>query len=244
MKNFLIVEKNLYIKALTFIAVLSAVPSSNAVGNSTYVGADAMYSASTFQQDFGGNVISKKLIPGLNLFFGHMFNEHFGAEIGVDVYKRMKNTVTVETGSVLLGEMITTEPGAPANWISTKTSFSQRHPYAGIIAKANATNNNSVSLLAGVSLSHIKINYSAFDDQAHDLLNDEVVRNFSKTKIIPIIRATVEHKFNDKFGVRASLAWKNTSAFKLKSKENPSVGALIKAKDTFTFGIGATYYIF
>ncbi|MGD0466574.1 MAG: outer membrane beta-barrel protein [Gammaproteobacteria bacterium] len=240
MKKIPFIKKQLNVSVLAFVMGLS-VTSSAYANHSTYLGADAVYGSTKFKKDYGANIFSKKPAPGLNLFVGHMFNENFGAELGFEVYKKMKRTENqINEGTIVAGFAVP----IGMKWESYKTTLVQRHPYFGAIIKTNITDNNSVSLLVGASLSHIKAQYTIFNDGSGvHTVNGDTTRTFSKTKLIPIIRATLEHKFNKQFGVRTILSWKNTSAFKLKSQERPSSATLIKAKDTFNIGIGATYYI-
>ena len=242
MKKIPIIKKQLNASALAFITGLSIASCAYADTNhSTYLGADAVYSIMKFKQDFGGNIFSKKPAPGLNLFVGHMFNEHFGAEVGFEFYKKMKRTEDqIKEGTMVAGVPVL----EGFNWESYRTSLSQRHPYFGVIVKTNITDNNSVSLLTGAFLSNIKAQYIIFNDgsEEHSIYGD-TIRTFSKTKLVPMIRATLEHKFNNNIGIRTLLTWKNTSVFKVKSQESSSGNTQIKSKDTFNIGLGVTYYI-
>jgi hypothetical protein len=211
--------------------------------NHVYFGLDAMYSILKFSQDFGGNIISKKPAPGFNLFMGYMFNERFGIEAGFESYKKMKMTENkVSAGNYAAGVRISNNYGY---WELFKTVVSQVHSYCGVVINNNIFSNNNISLLAGMSLSHIKSQYIIYDSDGGGIKADgEIVRTFSKTKLIPIIKATIEHKFNDKFSVTAIASWKQTSLFKIKSKENPSSDTCIKPRDSFSFGFGVKYYVF
>lgn len=239
-----ILNKKKYSRIL-ICTLMGGIMCANANANySTYVGVDALCYKMRFKEDFGGNIISKKLAPGLNLFVGHMLNEYFGAEIGFESYKKMKNIKNnIPDGTTVAGVKI---DGNRINyWESYSSTVSQRHPYFGLLTKLNITNNYYISVLAGVSLSNIRARYTLFDDEGkHRILEGELVRNFSKTKAIPIVRVSVEHKFNDKVGIRGLLAWKKTSSFTIKSKENPDSKTCLKLKDSFNIGLGVSYYVF
>lgn len=243
-----ILEKRYYVNTFSFIVTLCATTYSYAKANDfTYFsGVDYLYSKTKFKEDFGGNIIFTKPISGLNVFVGRMFNEHFGAEIGLEFYRKMEKTVNrISSGVVVAGATVpNSEPGDPPYWESFKTTFSQRHPYIGIVIKTNLTENNILSLFSGASLSSIRIQYTIFDGADFSISPvPAMVRTFSKTKVIPMLRATIEHKCNNKLGIRALVGWKQTSLFKMKSQENNISNACIKAKDSFNFGVGAIYYI-
>jgi hypothetical protein len=239
MKKIPFIKKQLNVSVLAFVMGLS-VTSYAYANHSTYLGADAVYGSTKFKQDYGANIFPKKPAPGLNLFVGHMFNENFGAELGFEVYKKMKRTETIAPGNIVAGALIEPMPGL--TFISFDTTFKQRHPYLGAIAKTNIFgDNNFVSLMLGISVSNVKATFNPVATNAGPEENDP--RTFSKTKPIGIVRATAEHKFNDQFGLRISGTWKNTAKFKIKSQENSAAPTEVKLKNSFNFGIGATYYI-
>jgi hypothetical protein len=241
MKKIPFIKKQLNVSVLAFVMGLS-VTSYAYANHSTYLGADAVYGSTKFKQDYGANIFSKKPAPGLNLFVGHMFNENFGAELGFEVYKKMKRTETIAAGNTVAGVFLNPDPISGINSISYDTHFKQRHPYIGAIAKTNILgDNNFVSLMLGVSMSHIEAKYNKFATNTGPLSYSP--RTFSRTKPIGIIRATVEHKFNDHLSLRVLSTWKNTAKFKIKSQENSASSAEVKLKNSFNVGIGATYYI-
>ena len=243
------IEKKINASAFAFVAILSATAYSQvaqaaagatASTSSTYIGADAVYGKMKFREYYGDNIFSKKWIPGVNLFVGHMFNENWGAEIGYEVDKKMKRTEeTVAVGNTVAGTYL--DPASLIRFASYNTSFKQHHAYLGATAKTNIFgDNNFVSLMLGISLSHIQAKYNYFRDGFGAA---DMTRTFSKTKPITIIRASVEHKLDNNFGLRLSTTWKNTSRFRVKSEEKPSSAAEIKLKDTINLGFGISYYI-
>lgn len=238
-------EKNLYrcvcASIFTILIILqSHADSGNKISN--YIGIDILCSNMQFKEDFGSSIMSKKLSPGINLSIGYMFNQYIGTEIGFEFYKKMKRTANNVHGVVAGVNLSQYDVN---DWESYKTSISQRHPYIGIVIKHNINDNNMLSVLAGGSLSHIKAQSIMFDNRMQHIQPvGNRIRTFSKTKLIPIIKATVEHKFNDKFSVTAIASWKQTSLFKMKSIEKPSSDTCIKPRDSFGFGVGVKYYVF
>ena len=244
MKKISKLEKKLNASAFAFVVALAATSYSHAqaaTDTGPYVGLDAVYSNMKFKQDFGGNIFAKKAAPGLNLFVGHMFHENFGAELGIEFDKQMKKTAKVNAGNKVAGCLI--DPNL-LKFASYKTTVKQRHPYLGFIAKTNVLgDDNSVSLMVGVSLSHINAQYNYFESDL-GTIDPSITRTFTKTKPVGVVRAAFEHKFNDNFGLRALATWRNTSQFKIKAKEKgANKDTMIKLKDTFNVGIGAVYYI-
>lgn len=233
------------LKVCKFIFLFSCTFSSHAnINNFNYVGTDAIFSSTNFKKDFGANIISKKLTPGLNLFIGHMFNQNFGVEFGVEFYKKMNRTENlIGNGAIVLGEKLPVGP--PEYWESHKTSFNQKHMYIGIISKVHIAGNNFFSLLTGLSLSRMKFWHNVFDDSDGYIRRDgQIVGIFCKNSIVPIIRIALEHKFNDKMGARVLISWNNSNAFKkIKPITNKSAKPTIKPKDTYKFGVGLIYYI-
>lgn len=244
MKKISVVNKKLTFGSFAVAAILTASSFSSIAhanvntGTGNYVGIDAVYSSMKFKKDYGDNIFSKKMIPGINIFAGHMVNETFGAEIGYEVAKKMKRTETVNAGATVAGIFI--DPTG-ARFMSYNTFFKQHHAYLGAVAKKAIFNDNTlIGLMLGVSVSHIQARYNVFADNFGPR-ND--TRTFSKTKPISLVRASIEYKFTDKLGLRGLATWKNTSQFKIKSEENSSSNAEIKLKDTFNLGLGISYYM-
>ena len=226
-----------------FISLLSIASYSQAVSNdnfnpSNYLGLNAVCSSMKFKKDYGSNIFSNKMAPGLNFFVGHMFNDNWGAEIGYEVNKDMKRTETITSGNIVTGGFL--DP-LHVDWFSYKTLVEQHHLYLGGIAKSNFFDDkNFVSLMLGISSSDIKAKYNIFKSEAG---TEDTTRTFARNKLVPIIRVSVERKFNEKFGLQALVGWKNTSKFKLKSEENSISTQEVRLKDTFSFGVGFSYYI-
>jgi hypothetical protein len=100
--------------------------------------------------------------------------------------------------------------------------------------------NNSLNLMFGVSLSKLSAKYNVFQDGWGPR---DITVTFKKSKFIPIIKATFEHKLNSNFSVQALTVWKGMSAFKVKSKEDPNGSAEIRLKNSLGLGLGVTYNI-
>lgn len=237
MKKISTLEKKLNASAFAFVVAMAATSYSHAHtahhGHGAYVGLDAVYNWMGFKKDYGQNIF-KKQAPGVNVFAGYMFHENFGAELGFEWDKKVKKDVTIAPNQMILGQ----NNGTGQN-LSFKTTVKQSHPYLGLTAKTSIMGDNCfVSLMLGAALSNMKfeaVNYAIGGAVANN------VKTFSKTKLIPVVRASFEHKFTNTFGMRAFASWKNASQFKLKAKETSA--AELKLKDSFSVGLGVMYYI-
>lgn len=237
-------EQKFNASAIAIVAMLSTSPfylaQAQAAGSSSnYVGVDAIYSSMKFKKDYGDNIFNKKMIPGINVFAGHMFNENWGVEAGYEADKKMKtDNIRVNSGPMVAGNMVE----AGHLFLDYNTAFKQYHTYLGAIGKYNAFNNNNLfaSLMLGISMTHVNANLIILRNIVVTHIN--LTRSFTNTKLIPIIRATLEYKVTDQLGFRASTTWKKTSTFKMLAKEQPST-AIIKLKDTINIGAGVIYYI-
>lgn len=238
MKKISLLEKKLNVSAFAFVVAMAATSYSHAHGahhhgNGTYVGLDAVYNWMGFKQDYGQNIF-KKQAPGLNVFVGHMFHQNFGAELGFEWDKKVKKDVTIGANNIILGQN-----NGTGQSLSFRTKVKQSHPYLGLVAKTSIIGDHCfVSLMLGASLSNMKleaVNYAIGNAVANS------IKTFSKTKLIPVVKVSFEHKFTHQVGMRVLAAWKNTSQFKLKAKENSASEA--KLKDAFSVGLGVMYYI-
>ena len=150
-KTFTFLDRKLNTNTLMLAIALSTTCSySYANSNhSTYFGTDVVYNNTQFKENYGVNIFSKRPASGLNLFAGHMFGENFGAELGFEFYKRMQRTVNITAGNMVAGTLI----DSPLESILFHTTFKQRHPYLGAIAKTTFLgNNNFISLMFGISI--------------------------------------------------------------------------------------------
>lgn len=203
----------------------------------TYLGVDAVASKLKFEKDYGENIFSKKLAPGLNFFVGHMFHENFGAEVGFEIEKKMKRTTNVNSGTMVANRVVPNTSG----FESYKTDFKQYHTYLGVAAKANLVANIFASLMVGGVFSHVSAKFSIFDNGLHNV-SPSVDRSFSKTKLTFLVRGLVEQKFHDQFSVRALVSWKNTSTINMDAKEG-SYPFKVKTRNSFSPGLGITCYL-
>lgn len=207
------------------------------------LGIDIPLSRTNFKEDFGGNILPNKWAAGLNVFTNYMFNRYIGGELGVEMYKKMKHIEPyIPANTVVAGVRIPNYTGYSESY---KTTIRQEHFYMGLVSKYEITQNICCNLLLGASLAHIKAKKIIFEINhvRYGSLKMNNIRTFSKTIIIPIIKLSIENKFNNNFGVRFFFGWKQTSLFKIKSLENPNSPTCIKAKDALSFGVGAIYYI-
>jgi hypothetical protein len=229
-------QKKLNASAFAFVVALSATSYSHAHGNvagESYVGLDAVYNFMGFKSGYGDNMF-KKSAPGLNLFVGHMFHENFGAEAGFEYDKNVKRSNTAGPGSRVCGASIS------GNTISYDSKLKQSNPYVGLVGKYNVFDNTSVALMVGGSLSHVNAKYTITSNTLNIAGVNGTATTFSKTRLLPVVRGSVEHKVTDRFGLRALVTWRNTSAIKMTAKETNL--QQVKLKDTFSLGIGALYY--
>lgn len=227
------------IKQLSLAAITLSMVASSGVGyaitakGSTYMGVDIVYNSMKFKQDYGHNVLSKKAAPGLNLSVGHMFYNNFGAEVGFEIEKNMKRTARLNSGEKIGGQVF----GNPILYIIYNSTLRQHHAYIGAIYKHSIFNNTFVSLMLAGSLSHLSANYISIDSVPPGASG--ATKSFSKNKLIPLIKCSIEHKLTNSFGIKALLGWKNTSAIKMTARENNA--HTIKPKNTISMALGATY---
>lgn len=234
------IKINLLVSLLATTSYSQAIVA-NALNPSTSLGVNAVYSGMKFKKDYGSNIFSSKMAPGLNVFVRHMFNETWGAEIGYEMYKKMKRTGDVYAGSNLLGIFLNP---ALIDSYSYKASESHNHSYLGAIAKFNLLDDKNIfSVMLGVSSTNIKNKLHIFQSITGGVISEENIhRTFTKNKLVPIARVGFERKFTEKFGVHALIGWKNLSKFKIRTEETDS-DCKVRLKDNVNFGIGFNYYI-
>ena len=242
-----ILKKTLNTGILSFIMVLTATPCTYAdnVQEGAYVGLDGVYSKIRFKRGYGENIFSEKAAPGLNVSGGYMFNGNFGLEVGFEIEKKKRRIDTVFLREYVVGSYLDpNDPSAPDSQ-TYNTKIYQRHPYMGVKTKINITDNHGISLLAGVSVSHVKAEYNMFKRINNAGVSVPVnpgimFGTFSKTRFVPMVRVSIEHAFN-RVGFRVFSSWRNTATFTKIAKER--VNGKIRLKDTVNLGAGIMYYI-
>ncbi len=201
-------------------------------------GINAIYSKTGFKINYGENIFSTKPALGLNPFVRQMFNSNWGIEAGCETYKSLKKTITIQEGNIVMGVLIP----VGIRFVSYRTMIKHSHAYLGGIGKINfLEDKNSLNLMLGMSLSNLNARYQVFDSGLPGTV--PITHTFKQSKLIPIIKATFEHKLNSNFSVQALTVWKGMSAFKVKSKENPNAPIEIRLKNSLGLGLGITYNI-
>ncbi|MGD0466050.1 MAG: hypothetical protein ABSA84_05090 [Gammaproteobacteria bacterium] len=243
----LILNNKINTSVFAFIIAVSANSSSHATVNSTYIGADVIYTKTRFQSGFGDNVFSKKMAPGVNLFAGLMFNKYLGGEIGFEV-DDPNSDINYAAGSEAVFGIAS--KNAFLNYVLYKNKLNQNHGYFGITVKTALFNKNLISVLIGGSISNFRAKTNLIGENLNDALDEpywqpnDNVSIFNKTKLIPLAKITFEHKYNNNYSVKFYSSWKNTSKITIKSKDSPNNNPeIIKFKNTINIGVGFSYYI-
>lgn len=231
-------NKNLHASIFIFVLMSTVYyPSAQARGSfSKYIGFDGMYSSMKFRKDYGDNIFNHNAIPGINLFIGHMFNENWSIEAGYEAYKNMQRKNVV----VYAGQLVAGAPVAPGlGFECYNTQIKQQHTYVGGVGRYKLNSHIFGTFMLGISLSGIYAKFHIFDDGTPATVN--VIRNFNKIKLIPLIKLAANYKFSDNLGFRAITSWKKTSEFTIVAKQATSTSK-VKLKNTINVGIGTVYY--
>lgn len=230
-----------FINTLIFIVSLCVITNANA--GSTYFGIDALYSNTRLKKDFGGNVFSRRMAPGVNFSLGHMFNNNFGAEVGFEIDDRNSDVIYVPGNEAVFGIL---QNNPDLHYALYKSKVNQNYKYIGITT-TTTFNNNFISLLIAESLSSIKAKTNLLGEIIDDIFGDpefisrDNISIFNKNKLIPIIKISFGYKNNDYF-INLFSSWKNTSKINIKSQDSPdTMKEIIKFKNTCNFGIRLGY---
>jgi len=238
----LILNNKINTSVFAFIIAVSANSSSHATVNSTYIGADVIYTKTRFQSGFGDNVFSKKMAPGVNLFAGLMFNKYLGGEIGFEVDDPNSDINYAAGSEAVFG---VANNNASLIYSGYQAKINQNHLYFGLIAKTNIFDKNFFSILIGGSVSHIKARANLFGKYINffggEFIPTDAVYTFDKNKLIPIVKIKFGYKCNDNSNINLSSTWKKTSKINITSQE--SSGSMVKLKNSINVGLGFSYYI-
>ena len=199
-----------------------------------YLGTDLLLSKIRYKKDYGANIYNKDIVPGINIFAGNMFNHTYGIEIGYEINKPSKNKNVV----VQPGQMVAGLPLAGAINAEYDSKQQQKHFYVGGVIQNSLSSNWYCSLILGISIAKINSNHVLLTAAGVPI---GIYKNFSKTKLIPLIKLIPEYKLSNHISTRAMISWKNTARIKAESKEIPT--AKINLRNTFSVSLGFVYYV-
>ena len=206
-----------------------------------YVGLDVAKTNYTTQELYGSNTFAKNP-TAFNAFVGYNLPKNFSLEAGYES-RPTKTRQTVLTGGrdVWPGNVLVT-PGTTTYNIDAKTN--EQLPYMGLSASysPNRSPNTFFSALVGASLVKIKASYAITAIAGVPLtatLIDASRINFTKKKVAPVVKLSVNHIFSNNVGVRATGTWHRLNNFKINSNENSSYQ--IRPKNSLAFGLGVFY---
>jgi len=201
---------------------------------SPYVGVEIIQTNQDFKNTYGKGIFNKNP-QDYNFFAGFKFSKYFGSEIGYDFQpKRNKNATLTQGNGYVNG--LTIDPG---DTITTSSSVKGYHPYLGLfgeICQSWSLGNVKFQALIAASFSQIKANYTLVSENGTN--TNLPPYNYSKSRIIPMVKLSATNNFTKNFGLRLSLNYRNTSQFKILSQQNDGE---IRLKDTYGIGLGLVY---
>jgi hypothetical protein len=233
---------------LTYAVILLFANYSIAAG-STYIGIAGLYSHLRLPNSYGGNVFSRKMASGFNLSLGHMFNDNFGWEAGVEFNKRNNREVFINKEESVFG----VTPEDPLLVYSYyKSKINQTHLYGGILSKITILDTSFFSILIGGSLSNIKLKARLLGEQLiHPFSGIKAFYptyypySFNKRQILPIIQLAFGYQNKNQYNLKIFSTWKRTSTEDVVSKESSTTRKdVLRLKNIINIGAGFYYYIF
>lgn len=228
--------KNLKNKLIGAVVVCAFAPLANASHfhmDSPYIGAEAIQTNQNYKSGWGKNVFRKDPMD-YSFFAGSKFYKNFGAEIGYEFAPNRKTTKVFPVGSLVTA-------GTPSESAATLASqIKATHPYLGLFAEYDHHFSHigkiKLQAMLGASATRINARYTVLTNAG---LNTSIGRDFTKTKIVPMVKLSATYMATDRFGVRLSANYRNTASFKSHAKENTALQ--LRMKDTFGVGLGVTY---
>lgn len=231
MKYFL--NKLIAVATIASISPLTFASTSNA--DQKYLGFEVIQTDQSLKGNYGYKNFKKNPLY-YGIFGGVKFSRYLGLELGYDYQPKRNKTSNLSTGD-LMGN-----GAAIAGTMQTQTFIKSRHPYIGLVVSDMYKSFNLQAML-GVSLSKITAQFKQLSEDGIPLTNIEIadsVRNYSKTRLVPILKVAAAYKLNDHFAIRASLNYRFFNSFTIRSDENAS--NVIKVKNTAGVGVGVMYY--
>ena len=204
-----------------------------------WAGLDVLQTNYKMKDGYGANVFGKNPVS-TNLFVGYDLPRNFYLEGGYESHKSKKSSVRLDGSESLPGNVSTITELGFLNNIDVTSKFNVEHPYLAIGIRPSFLyyKNVSVQVLAGISLSEIKAQYSIIAENNGNTF-ESINRFFTKRKAIPLIKAGLNYQLSENIAMRLNWSWYNTSRFKI-SEDNGSP-IEIRAKNSFSTGLGLNY---
>lgn len=225
--------KNLKNKLIGAAVVCAFAPLANASHfhmDSPYIGAEAIQTNQNYKNGFGRNIFAKNP-QDYSVFVGSKFYKQFGAELGYEFAPSKNKSITLPAGSLATGGSVPLQ----TNFVF-ESKIKTTHPYLGIFGEFDHhfahVGKVKFQAMLGASVSRVKASYTATAIVS-------AVRNFSKSKVVPMVKLGATFMATDRVGIRVSANYRNTSSIKAVSKESALVS--VRLKDTFGVGLGLTY---
>lgn len=200
--------------------------------SNVYVGLDVLKTNYSTKSGYGSNVFGKDPMA-LNAFVGYKLPNNFFIEAGYERAKSKSRTAMIDIG-YLPGVYPSIPLGMADMNVGTKIKI--EHPYVGIGISypLSFVNNTTVSGLVGLSDTKVKA-------QLNNINNASYERNFSKRKINPILKASLNHNISNKLEVRFTATWHKLTNFKIKTTELPNGLMELRMKNGYAIGAGIIY---
>ncbi len=199
-----------------------------------YVGMDLLKTNYATKDRYGSNVFAKNPMA-FNAFVGYKLPHNLFIEAGYERSKSKSRTVN----GVDWGDLPGAYPSIPRGLatMNVETRIKIEHPYVGIgiSCPLSFVNNTTVSGLVGLSSTRLRANLNDIDDHSND-------SSFSKRKVNPLVKASLNHSISNSFDVHFTASWHKLTNFKLKTEQAPNGPLELRMKNGYAFGLGLTYY--
>lgn len=204
--------------------------------NAPYVGVEIIQTNQNFKNTYGKGVF-KKNPQDYNIFAGFKFSKYFGSELGYEFQPKRNKDATLTGGDGYIAGY--TIPNGDV--FTNSSNVKGYHPYLGLFVEAPQASwvggKVKFQALIAASFSEIKGKSIRLTQNGDP---DYIESTYSKSRIVPMVKLSATNNFNEHFGLRLSLNYRNLSQFKIFSQEDTTKGE-IRLKDTYGIGLGLVY---
>lgn len=200
-----------------------------------FVGIDAQGRHMGFQEAFGGNVFKENL-PQYNVYVGARFLRYFGVAIGYEETKTKSRLADLLEGDTILGILIQPGDGTQVHYSETQV----RGKYFDLLGFWPICPRYCVELFGSIGIVRntlsLQDSLTVFNNVIEE---DPLIRSFSAKKTNARASIGIQKLFCQHLGIRALVAWEDTSRFNnLSSLENPTGLSRVDARSSINYGLG------
>jgi hypothetical protein len=197
-----------------------------------YVGADAQERKMDFKGGFGDNIFQHTAPQG-NIYAGLKFKDFVALELGYEATTTRTREATLTTGDVAAG----TPVPSVSSPVVFKSKAKIKGPHVDLVGFYPFYADSPFQLLGSVGVAVLKGTFERRTIQMAGAASG-TRRTLSHNKSVIRLAGGLQYMLGQHFGTRMTVGWVNTSKMVIQSDDAIAPIAIVKPKNSTTYGLG------